>query len=297
MEERYAKNIPNPRQLLLPFVENISDLTRNTDFTPDLVLEEEEILSILSRPQRFRALANGLKRALYKFVPPKGIICELGSGIGLWYKALPEEYKPHWMQLEWNQNFIEETRKRFPEVEVQKGSIYNLPFLPETIDAVVDLCALDTLGDLSKGIREIHRVLKKGGILLHLQDLDAHYTPIASELREKGYFPVFWGEKPRISLIGYFKDPKDEEEYSKILNIAKEEGYAHPEYHPQILRLLKNRMIPLNTTEYFKDKLINLLKNLGFKRIKTGEIVGEIERASYGEEERVIIPYVFARKG
>lgn len=112
-----------------------------------------------------------LMRGIYKmhFQGDEKIL-EIGSGIGFLYRHFPE-HKGVFIQTDYVASFLKEARKRSPEGTYAAGSVYKLPFKDESFDVVLGLNAYDNFPALEEAIKETARVLKPGGLFLHMMDL------------------------------------------------------------------------------------------------------------------------------
>ncbi len=62
-------------------------------------------------------------------------------------------------------SFVEATRERFPEVDVQSGVAERLPFPDETFDGALAQLVVHFMSDPVAGLREMARVTRPGGVV------------------------------------------------------------------------------------------------------------------------------------
>jgi len=70
--------------------------------------------------------------------------------------------------IDYDQNSINQVKEKFPELDIIKGDIKNIPFPDRNFDVLLDLSTIDHINplDLPKVIFEYSRVLKIGGMVL-----------------------------------------------------------------------------------------------------------------------------------
>lgn len=97
-------------------------------------------------------------------------VLDAGCGRGFYVRLLsmlPSVKKVEGIDI--NDEYVEKAKKlveNTKKASVKKGSIYELPFKDKTFDAVVCSEILEHLDDEETALKEIHRVLKPGGIFL-----------------------------------------------------------------------------------------------------------------------------------
>jgi ubiquinone/menaquinone biosynthesis C-methylase UbiE len=93
------------------------------------------------------------------------LIVDLGCGAGTYCRFLSRKGF-RIIGLDYSFPMLKRTQKLQGDQEIQflNGEAYNLPFSNQSVDAVVCIGVLQTLTDEKKGIREIHRILRPGGI-------------------------------------------------------------------------------------------------------------------------------------
>lgn len=97
--------------------------------------------------------------------PPQ--ILEIGCGSGRFYRQLKNSsFKGIYKGIEVASYIIEANQKRHPEVEWQTASAYSIPFQNESFDVCFAYFVLEHLVYPEKGLKEMLRVIKKGGQLV-----------------------------------------------------------------------------------------------------------------------------------
>ena len=100
-----------------------------------------------------------------------GKVLEIGAGDGQLGGFLPAELAGRAVFTEPLEAAAEEFRRRQPGKEVVLAGAEALPFSDGAFDAVVGLCVLDVVEDLETAMRELGRVLRPGGCLIHFLDM------------------------------------------------------------------------------------------------------------------------------
>lgn len=98
-------------------------------------------------------------------MPGEAELLDVGCGIGDVLASLPKTYRLHGMDF--SQANVQLVRKRLgPRADIHQGSIYEIPFVSESMDICLALEVLEHIEDSGRGVREIARVLKPGGVLI-----------------------------------------------------------------------------------------------------------------------------------
>ena len=101
------------------------------------------------------------------FITPGIKLLDVACGDGLdlvHYKSLGAEI----FGIDASDELIQIAKSRLPEADIQVANFENLPFENNFFDAVVSKYAIMTSSDMSPAFKEIHRVLKPGGIMMYL---------------------------------------------------------------------------------------------------------------------------------
>lgn len=171
-------------------------------FYEDFFAKKDEELSFNDprMARRRKTILECLKRRL----KPGDSILDAGCGLGEVLADIPEGYKLFGFDFA-NSN-VEFTKRRLgARADVKQGSIYEIPFPDASMDAVLCLEVLEHIEDDERGVRDITRVLKPGGVLIvavpytyywpaykQLMGHFRHYTreSLAAMLRQNGLEPV-----------------------------------------------------------------------------------------------------------
>ena len=92
-------------------------------------------------------------------------ILDVGCGLGDVLADLPKEYQLHGIDYAAYNVDIAQSRLG-PMAMISQGSIYELPFADQSIDACICLEVLEHIEDDVRGVSEIARVLRPGGVLV-----------------------------------------------------------------------------------------------------------------------------------
>jgi len=179
-----------------------SDDTDYTKFYDDFFVAKDEELSF--NDPRMARRRKTILDCIRKRMPAGGSLLDAGCGLGEVLADIPEEYSV--FGFDFAESNVEFTRRRLAgRAEVNQGSIYDIPFPNNSMDAVLCLEVLEHIEDDARAVREIARVLKPGGHLivavpytyywqsyLQLMGHFRHYTreTLAALLRENGLSPV-----------------------------------------------------------------------------------------------------------
>lgn len=94
-------------------------------------------------------------------------VLDVGCGPGIYVSELAKEgFRVH--GVDYSEEIIAVARKKVPTDSAQfsVADVYNLPFPDNSFDVVICLGLFQSVDDYEKGLREIERVLKKGGLLI-----------------------------------------------------------------------------------------------------------------------------------
>ena len=97
----------------------------------------------------------------HKYLKLDDVLLDAGCGMGDLLLRFPEHER---YGIDISDEYIAIGRKR--DLNVQKGRIEKLPWLRETFDAVFATDVLEHVLDLNRAVKELLRVLKKGGVLI-----------------------------------------------------------------------------------------------------------------------------------
>ena len=120
-----------------------------------------------------------------------------GAGDGQLRDWLPERLLPRITHTEPLAIAAREARKRQPNVRIVRAPAEHLPFADGELSAVLGSCVLDVVTDPPAVVRELSRVLRRGGIFFHWLDLST---------RLNDAFEVL-GKADLVPLPNVFSDP------------------------------------------------------------------------------------------
>lgn len=115
----------------------------------------------------------GLRRRVktiirYLDIQDDDVVLDCGCGEGFLTKIISELYDCEIYGLDIDEDLLEAARQNIGDknnVVFQHGDIINLPFRNETFDKIILMEVLEHIPDDAGALRELHRVLRKGGIL------------------------------------------------------------------------------------------------------------------------------------
>lgn len=112
---------------------------------------------------------------------------EIGCGIGELMMLLPTKFSPGFTFLDYNLWNLH----HFPEMDwpLRKvaGNVIKLPFSAGNFDYVWGYASYDTFYDLPLAVSETARILKHGGLFIHILDIDVGVEPIIIHVTEHEY--------------------------------------------------------------------------------------------------------------
>lgn len=92
-------------------------------------------------------------------------VLEIGCGHGHHLLYGNQEYKKY-IDLDIEYKYVATLQSRYSNSSVINGDVYNLPFSDNSVDLILSIYNFEHLKELSRGLGEIHRVLKPEGELL-----------------------------------------------------------------------------------------------------------------------------------
>jgi SAM-dependent methyltransferase len=134
-----------------------------------LIVSRDVILPFRSRYQLTRYQHRALER-FYHFSPDlSGAVLEIGSDVdGGVLKELASRGVRRLIGLNVDVKPAAHTgrgREDVPAYEMIKGDVRRLPFKDSSISAIISITAFEHVHDMNVALREMHRVLKPGGIV------------------------------------------------------------------------------------------------------------------------------------
>lgn len=155
------------------------------------------LASVRRRRQPFQQLGRRIvAQTLAQHLPPEGAVIEIGAGDGQLRERLPAEVLQRVTHTEPQAKARAAFAARYPNVPILQAGAERLPFEDGQAAAVVAQCVLDVVPDGAAVARELARVLRPGGKLIHWLDMSTVLTPIVATLAGTDLvpFPNVFGE-------------------------------------------------------------------------------------------------------
>lgn len=128
---------------------------------------------------------------LNRFLPRlDGPIVEIGAGDGQLRRWLPPMILHRVTHSEPSATFLDALTRRHPDATTLQADAATLPFPDRSVSAILGLCVLDAVPDLSAVRDECRRVLSTGGMLIHFLDLSTNPDAAFAELLAGGETPL-----------------------------------------------------------------------------------------------------------
>jgi SAM-dependent methyltransferase len=142
--------------------------------------------------QPWDALTRRIVRAtLSRYLPfPGGTLVEIGAGGGQLREWLSADIAAATIHTEPSEPFVLAFRQRYPNADVRTADAERLPFEAGSVAGVLALCVFDTLPDLASVRNELRRVLRPGGVVVHILDLATSPDTLFPELIASGELPL-----------------------------------------------------------------------------------------------------------
>lgn len=147
----------------------------------------------LVRQQRqpfWRLSRRLIAEAFERYPLDEGPIIEIGMGDGQLRERLPEALLPRVIHSEPDAAVSRAYRRQHRDLRVIQAAADELPLEAGSSAAVVGLCVLDVVSDGSAVAREVGRVLKPGGRLIHWLDMTTVLDTVIESLWSVGLVPV-----------------------------------------------------------------------------------------------------------
>jgi len=137
-------------------------------------------------------------RRVRQWLTPDSRIVDFGCGYGRCLGELLNEEYSDLIGLDFSPAMIAAARAQFPEITFQEIESLSIPLLDETVDGIL-LFSVLTCVPTDEGqrtlVRELHRVLKRGGLLyisdLWLQTDERNLTRYTRDKQKYGIYGVF----------------------------------------------------------------------------------------------------------
>jgi SAM-dependent methyltransferase len=191
-------------------------------------------------------LERTVRDVLAQFLPEGGIVAEIGSGDGQLRDWLSPEVRERLIHTEPLKLALVEFNKRYPTIEAQRAAASSLPFADGSLSAVLALCVLDVVEDGEAVTRELRRVIRPGGVLIHWLDMSTVLNGLFELLSQGTWVPfpnavtdpcaAHWPED--VLLIAA-------EELELILRVLSLQRHPFASPLRQYLEVWKHRPLPL----------------------------------------------------
>lgn len=137
-------------------------------------------------------------------------ILEVGCGTGLFAERLAAENPGATVTAtDQSERFVELTAAR--GVEARVADVQDLPFADDSVDVVAAMWMLYHVPDLDRGLAELRRVLRPGGLLVAVTNGDEHTADLRREAGGGPLVTTFSSENGEQALRRHFSDVQREE--------------------------------------------------------------------------------------
>lgn len=253
------------------------------------------------------ALRKVISDVFEQYVASNGVILETGAGLGYLKTIVPSKYHPGYLSSDYNSTNLRFARNVMGRKNLQGASIsaYDLALKENSVDCVINLDAYDTLPNLARAMREVKRVLKTGGVFIHLQVSMPSADTVEEEYPGLIWFPARRIPGERINITGV--KPQDLERgvdslaaveqknlFKQFLSNPKgaydtlEHSLKALEYIDMVHRLINqmpvDKLVLPSLSDYFKEKLGRMSQQAGLA-ISESEY-REVKTQGYKTEEQ-----------
>lgn len=135
--------------------------------------EREELAAITGGPLRPGGLELTGKLLHHSGLAPGATVLDLGCGSGFSLELLIRVYRLVAVGIDPSPLLLAQAGRRAPQATLLQATAQALPCIDGSFAGIVCECVLSLTGDVHLVIREMHRVLRSGGVLL-LSDVYAH---------------------------------------------------------------------------------------------------------------------------
>lgn len=145
------------------------------------------------------ALTLAIQQSL-RYVPNNGEVFEIGAGGGAFRHYAGEGQTLDWTESDHNPVFLALPRT-YPTKKVT-ACLPDIPIKPRSVDGVIGLGVLDTMatGAVDQTIVRAYRVLREGGVLLHVMDLSPDIIAEIHNAKPHGLFPLPYMKDEAVGL-------------------------------------------------------------------------------------------------
>ena len=138
--------------------------------------------AVAAHRRPFAGLFQRIVQAQLSALPDDGPIVEIGAGDGQLTACLPPAMLRRAMITEPSPEAVDRLAARFEGANVVRTSAERLPLDAEGAAAVVACCVLDVVEDLEATVTELRRVLRPGGVFLHVLDMSTDLNVLIAEI-------------------------------------------------------------------------------------------------------------------
>lgn len=207
---------------------------------------------------------------------PADTVLDAGCGTGLSTHLLSQK-KRRVVGIDLSELFLREGIQKGPDRNflLAAADILNLPFQDETFDWVGSYLVVEFLPDVQRGLSEMIRVLRKGGILLiATPNLLSPKWPLLDFIRllRGGSANPVWCESPRAALATFWRNLTLS--LKKSWGVRAEFLYREPD-------LSSSRVVGRDSDSVYlacPTDLIRFLKREGFQILRRGPSSTILER-------------------
>ena len=208
-----------------------------------------------------------------------GDLLEIGSGNGYLRRNWPN-FNGCWTELEQEITSLQDSRQRDPSGVFVHGDARHIDFPDSSFDVVCGYNSLDQFEELDVVVREMHRVLKSGGLFFHMIDQHQADAPAKVEVRRQGmdFVSLFYpfeqqSSKSKWGINHLYYGPRElvkpiREDISALsMDLPLGEAVWHfpgsvaPVYFKKVSSLSDNVRVPLSPDNAFAQFIPGELMN------------------------------------
>lgn len=136
--------------------------------------------------QNYRLSFEQLQRYLNSAVFQDGRVLQIGFSLGYPLRVLGDHFTGDWIGVDYDPVVVARARELNPKATIMESSAYFLPFTDNSFDVVYSHSFLDVLDNPERALQEALRVLRPGGLLLHLMDCIPNRHQLGNMLTIRG---------------------------------------------------------------------------------------------------------------
>jgi SAM-dependent methyltransferase len=174
----------------------------------------KRLTSVRAQREPFRELSRNIIGAtLTEHLPSDGTIIEIGMGDGQLFERLPDGVLARTLHTEPSAAASRDFRRSHGAVKVVQAPAEKLPVSDGEAAAVLGLCVLDIVPDPASVVRELARVLRPGGRVIHWLDMSTLLSPVVATLQGSEL----------LLMPNIFSDPAQSEWPEDLLLLPREQ--------------------------------------------------------------------------